>query len=58
MAKFRDKNNGNVFEFKLEHDIKTMREHPEYEEVVEEVVGYTQAEEPLVVTKPKKAKEQ
>lgn len=51
MAKFKDKSTGNVFEFTLEHDIKTMRKHPEYEEV--EVVGYTVAEEPLVVKKTK-----
>jgi hypothetical protein len=38
MAKFRDKATGNVFEFTQEHDIKTMREHTEYVEVIEEVL--------------------
>lgn len=51
MAKFKDKATGNVFEFTLEHDIESMRKHPDYEEV--QVVGYTQAEEPLVVKKTK-----
>jgi hypothetical protein len=37
MAKFKDKLSGCVVEFLLEHDIKAMREHPEYDEVVEEV---------------------
>jgi hypothetical protein len=36
MAKFRCKQSGNVFEFTHEHDIKTMRTHASYEEVVEE----------------------
>lgn len=38
MAKFKCKQSGNVFEFLHEHDIKTMKKHPEYTEVVEEVV--------------------
>jgi hypothetical protein len=37
MAKFKDKATGNVFEFTSDHDIKTMREHSEYVEVIEEV---------------------
>lgn len=36
MAKFRDNASGNVFEFTQEHDIQTMRKHPEYTEVIEE----------------------
>ena len=36
-AKFRCKQSGNVFEFFTEHDIKTMREHSEYDEVKEEI---------------------
>lgn len=51
MAKFKDKSTGNVFEFLNEYDIKSMRKHPEYEEV--EVIGYTVAEEPLVIKKTK-----
>lgn len=35
MAKFKCNHSGNVFEFFSEHDIKTMRTHPEYTEVVE-----------------------
>lgn len=34
MASFKDIATGNVFEFTTEHDIQTMRKHPEYEEVV------------------------
>jgi hypothetical protein len=36
MAKFKCNHSGNVFEFPLEHDIQTMRKHPEYTEVREE----------------------
>lgn len=36
MAKFKCNHSGNVFEFFTDHDIKTMRTHPEYTEVVEE----------------------
>lgn len=32
-VKFKCKHTGNVFEFFHDHDIKTMREHSEYEEV-------------------------
>lgn len=35
MAKFKCNQSGNVFEFLLDHDIKTMRTHSEYTEVVE-----------------------
>lgn len=37
MAKFKDNATGNVFEFLSLHDIDTMRKHPEYTEVKEEV---------------------
>lgn len=37
MAKFREIASGNVFEFDQEQDIKGLRSHPEYEEVIEEV---------------------
>ena len=33
IVKFKCKQSGNVFKFFTEHDIKTMRTHPEYEEV-------------------------
>lgn len=49
MAKFRDKTTGNVFVFELEHDIKSLRDHPDYEEVVDEIIDYTVAEEPIKV---------
>lgn len=37
MADFKCKQSGNVFKFELEHDIDTMRKHPDYEEVKEEL---------------------
>lgn len=36
MAKFRCLASGNVFEYKTEHDIKTMQTHFGYEEVTEQ----------------------
>ena len=38
MSKFKCKLSGTVVEFLSEHDIETMRQHPDYEEVVEEQV--------------------
>ncbi len=35
MVKFKCKSSGNVFSYENSHDIKTMRDHPEYEEVKE-----------------------
>jgi len=49
MAKFKCNHSGNIVEFLLEHDIKTMRTHPEYTEVV--------AEETPVKTTTKKVKQ-
>lgn len=37
MADFKCKQSGNVYKFELEHDINTMRKHPDYEEVTEEI---------------------
>lgn len=37
MAKFKCKLSDCVYEFTSEHDIKTMKEHPDYVEVVEVV---------------------
>lgn len=37
-VKFKCNQSGNVFEFFTAHDIKTMRDHSEYTEVVEEQV--------------------
>lgn len=41
MAKFKDIATGNVFEFTNEHDIQSMRKHPEYTEVKEQEVKTT-----------------
>jgi predicted RNase H-like nuclease (RuvC/YqgF family) len=51
MARFKDIATGNVFEFKQEHDIQTMRKHPEYTEVVE-------VQEQPVLKKPLTTKKQ
>jgi hypothetical protein len=37
MATFKCVQTGNTVEFNLEHDIRTMRQHPEYTEVIEKV---------------------
>ena len=52
-VKFKCKQSGNVFEFSNEHDIKTMRTHPEYEEVIEESLENTDKK---TVGRPKKIK--
>lgn len=44
MVKFKCKHTGNISEFNTEHDIKTMREHPEYVEIIENEV--VEKEEP------------
>jgi len=49
MAKFKCNHSGNVFEFTNEHDIKTMRTHNEYTEVIPEPI-----KEPEQVVKIKK----
>ena len=49
MAKFKCNHSGNIAEFSSEHDIKTMRAHPEYTEIV--------AEETPVKTTTKKVKQ-
>ena len=51
-AKFKCTHSGEIYEFSTPHDIKTMREHPEYIEVKE------QTEEPKKVGRPKKDKEE
>ena len=50
-VKFKCKQSGNIFEFFNEHDIKTMRTHPEYEEIKKEVVEQADKK---VVGRPKK----
>lgn len=37
-VKFKCNQSGNIFEFENAHDIKTMREHPEYIEIKAEIV--------------------
>jgi hypothetical protein len=54
MAKFKDNATGNIFEFTFQHDIDTMRKHPEYTEVQTVSV----VEEPLVIKKPLTTKKQ
>lgn len=50
-VKFKCLLTGNIFEFHNDFDVEDMREHPQYEEVEEELV-----EEPKV-KKPRKTKE-
>lgn len=53
--KFKCKQSGNVFEFFNEHDIKTMRSHPEYEEIIEQQIEVSKDEpEPKRLGRPKK----
>ena len=44
---------GNVFEYHTEHDIKTMRTHPEYQELVQEV---EESEDTPTIRKPGRPK--
>lgn len=55
-VKFKCVQSGNIFEFHTEHDVKTMRTHPGYVEVVEQ----TQQEEPVKRTagRPRKVSEE
>lgn len=54
MAKFRCMVSKTIVEFTLEHDIKAMREHPQYEEVVEQEVVEV---EPTLYKRGRKPKE-
>ena len=47
--KFKCNQSGNIFEFFTDHDIKTMRAHPEYKELVEE-----QKQETVALDQPKR----
>ena len=59
MAKFRCKQSGNVFVFESEHDIKGLRKHPEYEEVIEETVQKVETyEETPTYRKPGRPKKE
>lgn len=53
MAKFKDIASGTVFSFNLEHDIITMRQHPEYEEVFDEVKPIVEIKEKKTIVKTK-----
>lgn len=61
-VKFKCVQSGNVFEFHSEHDVKTMRTHPGYVEVVPtvEVKVEEQQEEPVKRTagRPRKVSEE
>lgn len=48
MAKFRCKHSGNIFSFTTDFDIQTMRQHSEYEEVVNQDSLVTEAMEDKV----------
>jgi hypothetical protein len=51
--KFKCLQSGNEFEFHTEHDIKTMRTHPGYQEVLQEV---QESEDTLTIRKPGRPK--
>ena len=51
--KFKCLSSGNVFEFHTEHDIKTMRAHPEYQGLVQVV---EESEDTLTIRKPGRPK--
>jgi hypothetical protein len=53
MARFKDNATGNVFVFELQHDIDSLRKHPEYTEVLE-----VQATEETLLKKPLTKKKQ
>ena len=53
MALFKCVQTGNTVEFDLEHDIRTMRQHPDYEEVLEEVKPVVEIKEKKTAVKTK-----
>lgn len=53
MAKFKCKHTGNVVEFLLDHDINSMRNHGEYQEIVEEAEQEVEENKPKTVRKQK-----
>lgn len=61
-VKFKCNHSGNVFEYFTEHDIKTMRAHSEYTEVIEEEKETLQSvgtyEEMPTVRKPGRPKKE
>ena len=52
-VKFKEKNTGFIVEFEYDVDIETTRTHPDYEEIMEEVVK----KEPVIATSKFKSKE-
>lgn len=50
--KFKCNQSGNIFEFFTDHDINTMRKHPEYTEIVQE----QQQEETVITDQPKRGR--
>lgn len=50
-VRFKCNQSGNIFEFFTDHDINTMRKHPEYTEIVQE-----QQQEETVVEQPKRGR--
>lgn len=55
MAVFKCIQTGNTVEFDLDHDILTMRQHPDYEEVLEKVKPVVEIKEKKTVAKSKEA---
>jgi hypothetical protein len=53
MALFKCTETNNIVEFDLEHDIRTMRSHPGYVEVLEEVKPVVEIKEKKTVAKTK-----
>jgi hypothetical protein len=53
MAIFKCTETNNTVEFDLEHDIRTMRQHPGYVEVLEEVKPVVEIKEKKTVAKSK-----
>ena len=60
MVKFKCKHTGNIFTYTMPHDIKTMREHAEYDEVKEETRPAVETQEvpaKRTIGRPPKQKE-
>ena len=55
MALFKCMQTGNTVEFDLDHDIVAMRQHPDYEEVLEEVKPVVETKEKKTAAKSKEA---
>ena len=52
-VKFKCKQSGTIVQFTNDHDIKTMRTHPDYEEVLQEV---QESEDTPTIRKPGRPK--